>query len=486
MPVYTPRFKPWSHQIEAHNRLDGQKAFALLMGMRTGKTKVSLDDFGRLEFENKADDLLVLAPAGVYNTWETAKNDHLSDDLSERLRFHKWVSSGGRQQKRDLEFHLDLMNGQPRMLLMNIEAYCRVTEAREAANKFLRQRPGRNVALIDESTVIKNPQSNQTKLVTDGVGNLAEYRRILSGLPSPKNPLDLYSQFYFLDWRILGENSFYTYRARYADLIRFKNSQDKNVIKITGWNNLERIYNKIAPYSYRVRLEDCYDVPPKEYVIREVAMTPEQARIYKEMKEFATAKLSEDDHVTATVVIAQLIRLHQILCGHVTTELGEEFEISENRTSELMALLEEYDGKAVIWCSYDADIKRIQSALERVYGTNSVSRFWGGNRATRESEEKEFLSNPDRRFMLATASAGGRGRLWSIANLVIYYSNTDNLDHRMQSEERTQMMDKADHVTYVDLMTPNTVDVKIVRSMRNKLYLSAAVMGEEPKRWLEP
>src|SRR4051794_35075480 len=102
MKEYVPKMKPWAHQKEALKRLVGQKAFALLMAMRTGKTKVTLDDFGRLEAENKVSSLLIIAPAGVYRTWESAIEDHISDSLLKRLKVHVWSAGAGAREKREL------------------------------------------------------------------------------------------------------------------------------------------------------------------------------------------------------------------------------------------------------------------------------------------------------------------------------------------------------------------------------------------------
>lgn len=479
--TYVPPFKPYAHQEEALARLDGIDAYALFMAMRTGKTKVVLDDFGRLELDGKVKQLLVLAPGGVYRTWETAAHEHLSRDLREACKIHVWESGKGAKRERERRAFMTEAN-QARILIMNVEALSSVKEARMMAASFLSAAP--TMLVVDESTVIKNPGSKRTKFINKTLSPLAPVRRILSGLPSPKSPLDLYSQFEFLDWRILGFNSFYTFRARYAKLLPqwFGGRQVQQVI---GYQNLEELRRRIAPHSFRKRLEDCYDLPEKVYMLREVSLTEEQTRLYSDMKKFATTQLQESGaHVTATIVITQIIRLHQILCGHVTDEGGQKHQVPTNRVKELLALLEEYDGKAIVWCSYDPDVTMISEALKKEHGEGSVARFWGGNRSTREDEEQQFLNDPDCRFMVATAAAGGRGRTWTVADLVVYYSNTHDLEHRSQSEERPQGIGKIRPVTYVDLVARGTVDEKILHALRNKIDLAATVTGDNFREWL--
>jgi hypothetical protein len=207
------------------------------------------------------------------------------------------------------------------------------------------------------------------------------------------------------------------------------------------------------------------------------------------------------------MVITQILRLHQVLCGHTTSDDGVTVKIKENRTAELLELLEDYptDSKAVIWCSYDADVHKVSHAIATAYDPSIVyvddfgnekkrepefphnavvSRFWGGNRNFREEEEKRFKTDPVCRFMVATAAAGGKGRDWSVANLNIYYSNTANLEHRLQSEERPQAKGKTESVAYVDLVCRGTVEEKIIKALREKIDLATTITGDNYREWL--
>lgn len=460
--------------------MEGRESFALLMEMRTGKTKVALDDFGRLELIGQAQDLLVIAPGGVYTTWAGACAEHFSPDLAKRALVHTWVSGPNATQRRALAAFMAVAD-RPRALLMNVEALSSVKEARETAIAFAKSR--RSVVIIDESTIIKNPASKRTKFINKEIGDVANYRRILSGLPTPKNPLDIYSQMEFLNWKILGHRSFFSFRGRYAVLQPIVVG-GRTIQLVKGYRDVEDLQAKIEPHSYRKLMTECYDMPPKTYSIREVKLTPEQVRLYADMKKYSTSQLNETSHVSATVVIAQMIRLHQILCGHTTDEEGNHHEFPENRTAELLSLLEEYTGKAIIWCSYDADIQKVVRELRAVYGETSVARFWGGNVKTRDAEEAQFKTDPECRFMVATPAAGGRGRTWSGANLIIYYSNQNDLEQRSQSEERGTGMDKVDPVAVVDLMVPNTVDWVFVNALRKKIDLAATVTGDAWREWI--
>lgn len=489
--VYTPPYRPYAHQQEALDLLarpENAEAFALFMGMRTGKTKVVLDDYGRRELAGECQDLAVIAPGGVYKTWEKAifgdpavpgDRGHLSDDLRSRMNLHVWESGAGVTKRRKLGEFLENID-RPRAFLINVEALSSVKEAKAALLAFLRRRKAK--AVIDESIIIKNPSSNRTKFINGDVADAADFRRLLSGLPNPKDPLDYFSQMYFLNWRYLGFKSYFAMRGRYAVLWNM-DVGGRTVPVIKGWKDLDDLERRLKPHCYRKQLKDCHDTPPKAYMFHDVEMTPEQARIYKDMKEYATAQLDAESHVTATVVIAQITRLRQILCGFTKDEAGVVHRFPENRTQGVLDRLIGYDGKAIIWCAFGESIEAVSKALREEYGDASVAQFWGGNQATREHDEYRFKSDPECRFMVATAAAGGRGRTWTVADLIIYHSNSDDLDHRDQSEERGSGIGKDERITVVDLRC-GPMDNKIITNLRNKIDLATSVNGEGYRAWL--
>ena len=481
--TYKSKRTPWEHQKKGLKKCEGAEAFAFLMAMRTGKSKLTLDDFGRLEDGKEVKDFFLVAPAGVYHTWTTAMAEHMSDDLFERTIPFVWKSGMGVGERRRFEQFLKTQDpSRPRAFLMNVEALSRPGDARKAALAFLSQRE--IYGGIDESTIIKNPKAECTKFINRELSELINFRRILSGLPTPRSPLDLYSQFEYLDKDILGHDSFFTFQHRYAVMKPLKimvRGRERWVQVVDGYQNVEELQALIEPHSFRVEFRP--DIP-STYSKWEVEMTEAQREAYSEMKQFAAAKIGANGYVTSKIVIDQLLKLHQILCGHLTDDEGIFREIKENRTRDLLTILEEYNGKAVIWCSYDADVRKVAAALEKEYGEGSVARFWGGNTKTREAEEKHFQNDDACRFQVATPGAGGKGRMWAMADLVIYYSSTNNLEHREQSEQRVQGVEKKRQVDYIDMIVPNTIEDKILEALRAKIDMATVINGDNYREWL--
>lgn len=523
-PEYVSKLPPRQCQVEALAKIEGKKAFALHMAMRTGKSKVIIDDFGRLEATDQVDDLLIIATGGSYRTWEKQFTEHAGASLAERLVIFVWDSRKIKNvgKLKELKaFEVWAGTDKPRCLIINIEALSNVRLAKAVCERFVSAR--RCMVAVDESTSIRNPKAKRTKYVVEKIGRRAAFRRTLTGLPNPKSPLDLYSQFDFLDPRIVGYQTFAAFEQRYADVERIcfvpkrllaaklkyavgetimregfgrfavddLSQQDllaelaarriyvQVVPRIKGFKNQEELRDKIAPYVYRKTLEDCYDLPPKTYIRREVEMTMEQAKAYNEMQTYFTTQLENEEHVTAANVITCMLKLHQILCGHVKNEEGFIRNIPNKRMDSLIELLEEHEGKTIIWCSYDYDVHQ----LSNLFG-NECARFWGGNKNTRETEEQRFLNDPECRYMIATPAAGGKGRTWINADLVVYYSNSHDLEHRIQSEERAQGVGKTTSVAYVDLVVPDTVDEKILLALRHKMNLASVINGDNWKEWI--
>jgi SNF2 family DNA or RNA helicase len=180
------------------------------------------------------------------------------------------------------------------------------------------------------------------------------------------------------------------------------------------------------------------------------------------------------------------MRLHQIVCGHVKLDNGEVIELPNNRIGELLSVVEETDGKIIIWANYRHDIEAIKLALSKEYGMNSVGMYYGD---TDDDERKRVLEefqkpNSEMRFFVGNPSTGGYGLTLTAAHTMVYYSNSFDLEKRLQSEDRAHRIGQTKNVTYIDLIAVGTVDEKIVKALRDKIDIATQVMGEEFKQWL--
>jgi SNF2 family DNA or RNA helicase len=258
----------------------------------------------------------------------------------------------------------------------------------------------------------------------------------------------------------------------------------RSIQVVDKFKNLGELSDTLKNFSYRVLKEDCLDLPDKIYMKRNITLTPDQFKIYKQMKDQAIAMLN--GKVTSTVnVLTQLMRLQQITCGHFTADDGSTQPIKNNRITELMDVLEETEGKSIIWAHYQYDITNIIKEVTKKYGPGSIVDYYGLTpQEERQPNIKKFQDDPRCRFIVGTPSTGGYGITLTAANTVIYYSNGYDLEKRLQSEDRAHRIGQKKPVTYVDLICDDTVDEKIVKALRKKIDIASEVLGEELKSWI--
>jgi len=216
-----------------------------------------------------------------------------------------------------------------------------------------------------------------------------------------------------------------------------------------------------------------------------ISLTPDQLKIYKQMKEEALAYLNGKVTTTATV-LTQLMRLQQITCGHFKADDGSTQPIKNNRITELMNVLDEIEGKVVIWAHFQYDITCIINAIVDEYGPGSVVDYYGLTPHDERQNNIRKFQNPTNsvRFLVGTPATGGYGLTLTAASTMIYYSNGYDLEKRLQSQDRIHRIGQKQPVTYIDIIAEDTVDNKIVKSLKKKVNIASKVMGEELKSWI--
>ena len=478
---YKFKTKPYEHQLKALEKSWASDTYALFMEMGTGKSKVLVDNIAILYDRGAIKGALIVAPKGVYKNWDAIEfPTHLPDHIE--CTKVLWEPTATKKKQAELDTLFD-DKGDLKILIMNVEAFS-TSKGLDFARSFLNIFVGRALIGIDESTTIKNPTAKRTKNILK-IGDLAKYRRILTGSPVTKSPLDLFSQCEFLDPYHLGHASYYSFRARYANMVK-RNFGGRQVQLVVSYRRLDELADILDKFSYRVLKEDCLDLPEKVFTKRLIELTPEQDKAYKQMKQMALAMLDNGEVMTTVNVMTQLMRLHQITCGHFKADDGTTTALKNNRMDALLQLLEETDGKVIIWANYREDIKNIVAALKKAYGDASTVEYHGGVDATLRQknialfQEKNGLA----RYFVGNAQTGGYGITLTAANTVIYYSNSYDLEKRLQSEDRAHRIGQTGSVTYVDLIAENTVDDKIVKSLRNKINIANEIMGEDIKDWI--
>jgi SNF2 family DNA or RNA helicase len=436
---YPFKNSPYAHQAAYLERFWDMRVAALFAEMGTGKSYMLINNIAVLYDKGKINAALIVAPKGVYRNWVNIEiPKHMPDHVEMRVAL--WAASPRKAEQQALDRIFEVTEDL-KILVMNIEAFS-TKKGTAFATRFLLAHEA--MMAIDESTTIKSPSSARSKN-TEKVGIGARYRRIMTGSPVTRSPMDLYQQCAFL-----------------------------SELKL-----------KLDTFSFRVKKEECLDLPDKVYMRRDVELTDEQVKAYNDMKALALAQVG--GRLVSTVnALTQLMRLHQITCGHVKLDDGTVVDLPNRRIEELLAVLEETDDKVIIWATYRHDIEAIKLALQKAYGMTSVAAYYGDTTSDdRERIVNDFQDpNSELRFFVGNPSTGGYGLTLTAASTVIYYSNSFDLEKRLQSEDRAHRIGQTKNVTYVDLIAPNTVDEKIVKALRDKIDIATQVLGEDLREWL--
>ncbi len=494
-PGYQFHTPPYDHQRDVFHASKDDEFFGLLMQQGTGKSKVIVDTAAYLHLRDKIDAVVIIAPKGLYENWINEDPEdfgqfptHLHPSI--RPYYLLWENkTKNKTYRRKLELAADPPKGYDlTVMAVNIEAIS-AGRAHEYLMWFIRQR--RCLLVVDESTKIKNRTSKRTKRTLE-LARLsgALYRRILTGTPVTRSPLDAYPQFEFLQKNYFGQRTWSAFQNRYAITELTQIGGRRPFKKVVGYRRVEELAKLIQEHSYRVLRADCLDLPPKIYSKFQLELAPEQRKIYDRMKEHALAEYG-DTTVAAPLVITQMMKAHQITCGYIIDDnkVVHRFfdEPAKNpRIAALLELLETIDGKVIIWANFVPCIEDIYNALAEVYGRDAVRTYYGG---TSDEDRKEALRSFKRedggaRFFISNQSTGGRGLTLTVAATEVYYSNNYDLEERLQSEDRAHRIGQTKSLSIIDLVASNTVDGKIIRSLRSKNMMAATVTGDQLEDWI--
>jgi SNF2 family DNA or RNA helicase len=482
--------KPYAHQLECLNRFGRRDAFALLAEMGTGKTWIAINNMADLWSSSDCFGALVLAPNGVHTNWtEIELKKHMPDWV--RWRAVAWTATQNKTTKQALDGLLKSESGELRILTMNHEAL-QSKRGYEFAHAFLMS-VTRAMIVVDEADAYKNPSTARTASLMK-LKPLSKWRRIMTGTPVNNAPFDLFSQFSFLDETILRTTSFYAFKAEYADMLRHghpileaaKQRSRGRTPQIVArgsdglpvYKNLDRLKALIDPHSFRVRKEECLDLPAKIYKTAVFDLTKEQDKVYDKVKEECRLVFEGDESVVTKLVA--LSKLAQITSGYYIHPMSEEPVRIPGENPKLDLLTDIVDrctergDKVIVWARYRVEIEDIAAAM-RKRDIPYVEYHGGVNKGDR-IDAIEAFERGDAMVFIGNQQAGGTGITLVSASHMIYFSNNFSLRDRLQSEDRAHRIGQSRNVVYTDLVARGTVDEKVIAALAGKKSVADAIV----------
>lgn len=501
MSKYEPRLPYYEIQRQALRKGWNKPGFGYLLEMGLGKSKILIDNICILREFGTLRRALIIAPMAACGNWYRKElPEHVPERVQRIAKILLW--RGGRTDyERSMVQWLSGPDAPPlSILIVNIEAISAVRETVDVCRRFVEA--GRCLVAVDESQQIKNHDSKRTEKII-ALGRMAEFRRIMTGTEVTKWPLDVYSQFEFLYERCLGSGSFFGFRKRYAITRQVwvgggasggdpdAERKRRKITMVDGYRDLDSLTSLMEPHCIIAKKADCLDLPPKVRSRLEVELTSKQEEMYREIQSYGSAEI-DGQYVSYKIAAGKVQRLHQVVCGHVTTESGEHREVPCNKLSVFEQYAESVSSPTIVWCAYLRDVQRVVEKLESmgrrvVRYDGSVSERDRAAAIYRFQGQYGGLTCPDGEladWFVGTPNSGGRAITLTRAKNVLYYSYTDDLELRLQSEDRAHRIGQTGTVVYTDLVAPGTVEDGILHSLMEKKSL-ADIIAEGPARFRE-
>jgi SNF2 family DNA or RNA helicase len=454
---YVPKFELREHQKTALNISCYRIVFAYFMEMGLGKTALTIANFCILWMKGEIEGVLIVAPKGPHKQW-------LSDEIPKHidpsipLNVTLW-STGKYYLSEELK-----VRGRLNIFAINIDSIN--TEAGAfIVNQFINLFKGKLFMIIDESHQIMNYSAQRSKMAIE-LGKLAKYKRILTGTPIGTNLVNIWSQFMFLDYRIIGINYITAFKSRYMDINDWTGKLEEK--------NVEEFYSLIAPHMFRITKKECTDLPEKIYAKKYYTLGKETMKHYENIKFAFMTELASGHKVEPANALAAMMRLQQV-CSGFLPRIDEETKkilsmevFSYERAEVALDIVNQVDGPVIIWARFIEDIKSLRHVFHKKYS---------GEIATHDTIQ-EFIDNR-KRFLFMNQARGIGFNLQKKGGLtMIYHNNSFNLIHRIQSEDRGHRIGMEGALTIFDIVADKTVDKSISENLMKKKEISAFVLDD--------
>jgi SNF2 family DNA or RNA helicase len=440
------------------------RGYGYLFDMGTGKTLTSIALISAL-YPESIDRVLIVCPSTLIGSW--------AQEFDKFAAFPVAVAQlMGDKAKRLKELdNLSSVRSACKVAIINYESTFRdgLDEALADYNADL--------IICDESQRIKNAQAQQSKAMHK-LADKAKFRVILSGTPIQNSPIDIFSQYRFLDGTIFGSN-FYAFRSRYAIMGGYGNHQ------IIGYRNLNEITTKAYQCAYRVMLNDCVDLPEQIFEDRILTFAPKEQAIYNELKREGIAEIEKDEgnvKVLANTVLAQITRLRQMTGGFAQDiEGGEPQNVNSVKLDALEDIIDDYvletGKKIVVFATFRAEIAEIEKMLKRkkvgyglIDGDVDIK--------DRAAIVDDFQNNPNTKVFVAQTQTAGLGITLTAASITVFYSMSYNAADYNQAIARTHRIGQKEKTTYIHLIVKGTIDETIKKMVDKKITLADALLND--------
>lgn len=282
---------------------------------------------------------------------------------------------------------------------------------------------------------------------------------MMTGTPAAQSPVNAYGLA-----KLVNPAGVPNYLTAWRDRVMNKISTFKWVPKP---NARELVFQALQP-AIRFAKKDCIDLPPVLKTVREVAMTPQQAKYYEKIKTDMLV-VAAGQTISAVNKAAVVNKLLQISCGCVYSEDHEVVEFDATpRMNLLLEILAETDRKVLIFAMFRSSIDAILTFLTK--HNISVGVIHGGVPANKRGDIINMFQNtPLPQVMLMQPQATAHGITLTAADTVVFFGPLMSVELYTQCIARADRKGQtSDKVTVIHIQS-SPIEKKMFAAMDLKV-----------------
>jgi len=447
---WSGRYTPFHAQKEAAAFLSMNKRAFNLSELGTGKSLASLWAYDYLKSVGLLNKALVISPLSTLErTW--------ADELFTHFPHLTFGVLHGTKDKR------------LKLLAHDFDVYIINHDGIGIIEPQLRTRTDIDLIIVDEvAQCARNAATTRWKAINTVVNKHKAPRSCwaMSGTPTPNSPTDAWAQ-----CRLVVPNSVPPYFGRFKGQVMKQLSQFQWIPKPEATD----IVREVMQPAVRFTRDECLDLPPIMFETRDIKLTPEQSKAYKEMVEKMRTEAEEGD-ITAVNEAVKMGKLVQIACGVIYANDGTEVTIpTEPRVAEVKSIIEAAEGKVIVFCPYVSSVKMLAAELAKDF---SVEVIYGGVKKTeRDRIFTAFQKSDEPKVLVAQPAAMSHGLTLTAASTIVWYSCITSNETFEQANGRINRPGQKMN-NFVILLESTPIERRIYKRLRKKQKMQGALLDE--------
>ncbi|WP_026956236.1 DEAD/DEAH box helicase [Algoriphagus vanfongensis] len=325
-----------------------------------------------------------------------------------------------------------------------------------------------NYIILDESQAIKNPGSN----IASAVNKLkSKQKLILTGTPVENGTMDLWSQMNFVNPGLLGgQNSF---KSQFLQPIEKQNDKDKAA----------KLHSMIKPFILRrLKSQVATDLPEKITNVKYSAMTPEQEKVYEEVKSYYREKIIGDNPFGGRgsqqfTLLRGLTQLRQI-ANHPKL-VKEDYQGESGKLEDITYMLQSTISEGHKVLVFSQFVRHLAIVKEYLDNQDIPYSYLDGATKDRQGQVEKFQEQDDVKVFLISLKAGGVGLNLTKAEYVFLLDPWWNPAVEAQAIDRAHRIGQENKVIIYKFISRGSVEEKIMALQNRKLALAGELISTE-------